>query len=283
MTSADGTSSSSKALVLLLIEDNAGDADFVRDVLTEDGSDDYEIVHVPRLVDAVEKLRSLQVDVVLLDLRLPDSVGAESVRTVRERAGGAPIVVLTGSDDEQVARACLDAGAEDFLTKADARARNIRRSIGYATARRRESQLRELEESLERYRLMSSESSGTSVTASLAGAGPLSGRAPETFAHLVRDYVAVLEPCLGRSADPVEPTRAQMELIATRLGDANGGPRDLIDIHVAAMDSAIGRGADPYPRSLVVEARLFALQMMGLLVDHYRVGHRRFTQRASLT
>ena len=67
--------------------------------------------------------------------------------------------------------------------------------------------------------------------------------------------------------------------MVTQLGDASGGPRDLLDVHVAALDQAMALFTDAHASTLVFEARLMALEMMGLLVDYYRVGlRRRFTQ-----
>ena len=64
-----------------------------------------------------------------------------------------------------------------------------------------------------------------------------------------------------------------MERVVTIIGGANGGPRDLLDVHVAALEHVFERV--PNAGAFVYEARLVALEMMGLLVDYYRVGYRR--------
>lgn len=261
--------------VLLLVEDNPGDAELVSDLLADASREHYQIVHVPSLATALEALRTRPVDVIVLDLHLPDCVGIDSVKTIREHGGAAPIVVLTGSNDEQLALACIDAGAQDYLSKSEARAPNLKRAIGYAITRLRESQVRELQATLDRYRELSSATQSTSVTAALAGSGAVAIRSPETFDGLVKDYFALLEPYLARNVERIELPREVMEWIVTALGDAGGGPRDLLDIHVAALDRAIARADNPHSWSIVFEARLLALEMMGLLVDYYRVGHRR--------
>jgi hypothetical protein len=66
-----------------------------------------------------------------------------------------------------------------------------------------------------------------------------------------------------------------MEQVLTCLGDMDAGPRDLLDVHVAALDQAVDGQSSERARTLVVEGRLLALEMMGLLVDYYRVGLRR--------
>lgn len=260
---------------VLLVEDNPGDALLVTEMFDQAEPDRYQVVHVPRLADAIDTLRTEDVDVVVLDLRLEDSSGLDGVRVLREAASQVPIVVLTGSDDEQLALACIDAGAQDYLAKAEARAHTLQRAIGYAITRIREAQLHELQKTLERYRALSSSAQGTTVTAALAGSGAVSVRHPDAFETLVRAYGTLLEPYLQRRSETVNAPRRDLERIVTELGDAGGGPRDLLDLHVTALDRAIAIQPDPHSRSIVFEARLLALEMMGLLVDYYRVGQRR--------
>lgn len=265
-----------KARVLLLVEDNLGDALLVSELLDHGHRDSgYQIAHVSRLADAVDILRANEIDVVVLDLNLPDCQGVETVKVVREIVGHTPIVVLTGSEDDAVASACIDAGAQDYLSKTELRSQNLRRAIGYAITRTREAQLRELQAVLDAYRALSSATQGTTVTAALAGSGAVAERTPVLFAELVTAYYALIEPYLDRRCAKVEAPRPSLEYIVTQLGDAAGGPRDLLDVHVAALDRAIARHDDYHARSVVFEARLLALEMMGLLVDYYRVGQRR--------
>jgi DNA-binding response OmpR family regulator len=213
--------------------------------------------------------------VVVLDLRLPDCAGVDTVKTVREVASDVPIVVLTGSDDEQLAMDCIDAGAQDYLPKTEVRAQNLRRALGYAITRIRDAQVRHLQETLARYRTLSSATQATTVTAALAGSGAIAQRNAPAFARLVQSYYGLLQPFLARETDRLDAPVAAKEIIITTLGDAGGGPRDLLDVHVAALDQALALHLDPHARSIVYESRLLALEMMGLLVDYYRVGHRR--------
>lgn len=261
--------------VLLLVEDNPGDADLFREFLSQAGRESYQIIHVPLLAEAVATLRTQDIDVVVLDLGLPDCAGLDGVKRVREVAAQIPIVVLTGADDEDLARACIDAGAQDYLAKGEARVHSFNRAIGYALSRVREAQLREVHQALEGYRALSSATQTTSVTAAIAGSGAVSLREPDDFEAMVRAYSALLQPYLSRLADRVEAPREAMDSIVTMLGQRGGGPRDLLDMHVTALDRVMAQQSDPGSRPVVFEARLLALQMMGLLVDFYRVGQRR--------
>ncbi|HET9931077.1 MAG TPA: response regulator [Polyangiaceae bacterium] len=260
--------------VLLLIEDNPGDADVVRHELAQTQPEAYRVLHVTCLSAARRCLESNSTDLLLVDLMLPDSSGVDTVRQVREFAHGLPIVVLTSADDE-LALECINAGAQDFLPKSELRTRNLRRALGYALTRAREAQLQELQRLTERYRTLSSAGQGTVVTAALAGSGAVSARYPDVFAELVQDYAELLAPCLVRGADAFAPPRHEMERIVTSLGDMSGGPRDLIDVHVGALERLEKFPNGSPARASVLEARLIALEMMGLLVDYYRVGYRR--------
>lgn len=277
-----GTSSPSAsalaARVLLLVEDSPGDAELTTAIT----GDTFAVVHVVRLDHALDRLQSTSVDVIVLDLQLPDCAGVPAVVRLRETAPTVPIIVLTGNRDPDLATAALHAGAQDYLTKDEVTGPNLRRAIGYAIARMRETQLAEMKLLLERYRSLSSATQRTTVTAAIAGSGAIGLRDPALFDRLVGAYVGLFDPYL-RAADHRAPSpRGPMERFVTMLGDAAGGPRDLVDVHVAALDRVLADGsASPQARSLVVEGRLLALEMMGLLVDYYRVGLRRWAEQGA--
>ena len=268
--------------VLLLVEDDPRDATLVRKLLDEAGADKYQVVQADRIAGALATLDSIEVDVILLDLRLPDASGVEGVRSLREAAGEIPIVVLTGDSDDRTATACIDAGADDYLAKDEVGTHNLRRAIGYAITRIREAQLRELQQTLHKLRAMSSASQGTTVTAALAGTGAVSLRSPDAFRRIVTRYLELLEPYRqGAQIPTAGASRIEKERVVAMLGDAGAGPRDLLDAHVAALDETLGEHDVQHTAALVVESRLLALEMMGLLVDYYRVGHRRRFQEGA--
>ena len=127
---------------LLLVEDNLGDAELIRAYLADTGEATGGIIHAETLADAVTALGGAEVDVVLLDLRLPDGSGVECVERVLEERRDLPIVVLTGLEDDELALACIHAGAQDYLCKQDLQPQALRRAIGYASTRLREASAR---------------------------------------------------------------------------------------------------------------------------------------------
>src|SRR5207248_4228716 len=110
------------ALTILVVEDNPGDAALLRDLLeTDDDVADAggppAVLLAERVSDACAVLAASPVDVVLLDLSLPDARGLDTVARVRAAAPHLPIVVLTGLDDEALAVRAVQAGAQDYLVK----------------------------------------------------------------------------------------------------------------------------------------------------------------------
>ena len=72
---------------------------------------------VNRLSDALVSLKEKSPAVILLDLNLPDSHGAETFRRVLESAPDVPVVILSGQDDEALAMKALHQGVQDYLVK----------------------------------------------------------------------------------------------------------------------------------------------------------------------
>lgn len=122
-------------LRILLVEDNPGDERLIREMLNEAGSLATELTHVGGLAAARARCAECDIDVVLLDLSLPDGTGLDTVREALTFAATAPIIVLTGLDDEEVAVQAVHAGAQDYLVKGRLDATLLARAIRYARER----------------------------------------------------------------------------------------------------------------------------------------------------
>lgn len=122
---------------VLLIEDNPGDARLITEELTHGRRDIFDLERVARLGEGLRRLEGNHVDVVLLDLSLPDSHGLATLSQVREHAPQTPIVVLTGLDDEDMAMNAMKEGAQDYLLKEQITPDALSRSIRYAIERNR--------------------------------------------------------------------------------------------------------------------------------------------------
>lgn len=128
---------------LLLVEDNPGDARLLREMLNEPGSHNIELTHMASMGEAEAHLAEHAADIILLDLGLPDAQGLAAVRRTRAAAPRAPLVVLTGLDDESLAAQTLKEGAQDYLVKDQIETRGLLRALRYATERKRLEQMKD--------------------------------------------------------------------------------------------------------------------------------------------
>ena len=123
------------SLNILLVEDNKGDVVIVNELLKYSGIR-YILKNVSTLKEVVQTCRKQSFDIILLDLGLPDSIGLETLNSVKSIGGKAAIVVMTGLDDEDIALASLREGAQDYLVKNSLTSNNLLRAIKYGIERK---------------------------------------------------------------------------------------------------------------------------------------------------
>ncbi len=122
---------------VLLMEDNPGDARLIRELLAEGKGGSFRLESVDRLSAGIERLASGKVDVVLLDLGLPDSQGFDTFIKVHNSVPQIPIVILSGLTDEELAAKTVRDGAQDYLVKGHVDSNLLGRSLRYAIERKR--------------------------------------------------------------------------------------------------------------------------------------------------
>ena len=125
----------SAGLHVLLVEDHPGDARLIREALAEVQATRFEIERVDRLASTLERLAKGGIDIVLLDLSLPDSQGFDTFVKVHAHTPRVPIVVLSGLDDEMVAMRAVQEGAQDYLVKGQVDSNVLVRALRYAITR----------------------------------------------------------------------------------------------------------------------------------------------------
>jgi signal transduction histidine kinase len=126
-----------KSLQVLLVEDNEGDARLLREMFNKEKADSFKLTHLLRLSDAETHLAKGGVDIVLLDMGLPDANGIETVRRACAMAPDVPMIVLTGLEDEVLAAEAMKVGAQDYLIKGQIENRALPRALRYAIERHR--------------------------------------------------------------------------------------------------------------------------------------------------
>jgi MinD-like ATPase involved in chromosome partitioning or flagellar assembly/CheY-like chemotaxis protein len=128
---------SDEQIGVLLIDDNAGDVLLVRKMLAEAGGNLFAMECADRLASGLERLARGGIDVVLLDLSLPDSHGPETFEKIRAAVPGVATVLLSALDDEALALRLVQAGAQDYLVKNNVNSRSLGRVLRYAAERNR--------------------------------------------------------------------------------------------------------------------------------------------------
>lgn len=126
-----------KIIRVLVIEDSTTHLQLIRGMLSHTKGAPFAVEAYQELGAGLKRLNDGKIDVILLDLTLPDSEGVESFARVAARAPDLPIVVLTGVDDEEVAVSALQSGAQDYLIKGKIDANLLGRSLRYAIERKR--------------------------------------------------------------------------------------------------------------------------------------------------
>jgi PleD family two-component response regulator len=130
---------------VLLVEDNPGDARLIREMLKEASAAKFKLLYVDRLDGGLKCLSQQTLDLILLDLSLPDSQGLDTFIKTYTQATKVPIVVLTGLDDEALAVRTIQLGAQDYLIKGELNKNILVRALCYAIERHRmQEQIRSL-------------------------------------------------------------------------------------------------------------------------------------------
>ncbi|MGZ4883712.1 MAG: GAF domain-containing protein, partial [Halobacteriota archaeon] len=102
---------------VLLIEDNPTDVRLVQEILRGSPSDHFNIISASTLAQGLERIVADHVDIILLDLGLPDSQGFDTFQAVEEHASDLPIIILTVSANEELGIMAIRAGAQRFFSK----------------------------------------------------------------------------------------------------------------------------------------------------------------------
>src|SRR5437868_2726314 len=119
---------------VLVIEDDEDEYELVTEFLREQPSR-FDLRWAPTLSIGLKELSQNQVDVILLDLFLPDSKGLDTFFQVKSKSLESPIVILSSLDDEDLAFEAIKKGAQDYLVKGQADGKRLARVLQYAIKR----------------------------------------------------------------------------------------------------------------------------------------------------
>jgi len=143
---------SKEVIKILLVEDNPGDVVIIKEMLKEIDGIHFHVITANNLEDGLKHLTNEDFDILLLDLKLPDSEAIKTFTTINQNARDLPIIILTGLSDEELAISSVGNGAQDYLVKGQTNTQLLTKSIKYSIERNRIE--KELRSSEEKYRLM---------------------------------------------------------------------------------------------------------------------------------
>lgn len=252
-------------LHVLLVEDDPDAVDVVSFSLAQSHPPDAapRLSHAGDLASALPILGREHLDVILLDLNLPDCDGVATVTRVHERAKGTPIVVLSAEDDNQLAVRCIETGAWDYVVKGAGQTTGLQRAMGHGLKHRRELAAFGPAMALAHERMLLR---GEAPAARPPHQTPaIHERSREDFAALVLDYAVLLRSTT--TTDPHLP-KALGE-IADRLAALNARTSDLLDLHLCALERVVENTPGSRAAAKVIDSRQQLLALLGLMVDKY--------------
>lgn len=261
---------------ILLVDDNKGNLLALEATLESLGQN---LVKANSGKEALKRLLKDEFAVILLDVKMPGMDGFETARLIRQRekTRHTPIIFLTGvSKSETHELQAYSLGAVDYLFKPivpDIVKSKVAVFVDLflkEKERERERERERQERELRRLEALSRPPQ-TTVTGRAFGVSPLRESAPERFNDMVRHYGDLMELALEQRGYKVDHDLSEkLQDLAEQLGFLNAGPRDVVDVHAAAMKQEL-KGANPQKaRAHLDDGQLMVVELMGRLVSHYR-------------
>jgi DNA-binding NarL/FixJ family response regulator len=269
---------------VLLIEDDKVHQRLIYNLLAKgDDEQTYIIELCDCLADGIAYLADHHnIDVILLDLNLPDSHGLETLLALQSHLTedkALPIIIQTGNDDENLVVKAFQLGVEGYLKKSTLDRKLLIYSIKLAIAHEEyvaqlQSRTQQVQQDLEFAGLEEMASDrNTSITARMFGAQPLQASAPDLFNEFVRSYCEILDHSLEQKVFKVDyDVSDELRMIAEKLGFMKASPRDVISIHTQSLKIKTKEHKNNAVKiqAYVNEGRLMVLELMGYLTSFYR-------------
>lgn len=263
----------SSTYLVLVVEDDSNAFEMLKRSLRR--TELFELVWAKTAAEGLAALSEMEFDVILLDLTLPDSRGVETV-DVFTKDPVAPVVVLTGIDDEDLAFQSVKKGAHDYLVKGKFDTPLLSKTLSYTIERfRLVEQLNETRQLINRER----ELRRLESDANLAQASPTSHPQPQalrdayadTFSGSVDRYADLIDEAIEQRKYKGKTSLGEpLRELAKILGMHGATPKDVIDIHTTSvsaklLDQPARRGAH-----INAEARYLLAGLLGYLCSFYQ-------------
>jgi len=122
---------------IFMLEDNPGYALYIMELLKLDKGSNCEITWIDRFKLVTKEIRSIDFDVILLDLSLPDSDGIETVKKIKKLFPKTPVIVLSATEDEVLIKQVIQKGVDDFLEKGGINIKYLLNTIKFSIERKK--------------------------------------------------------------------------------------------------------------------------------------------------
>lgn len=260
----------SGSLRVLLVEDDEAYRTLLRVTLERAASKGTQttLEVATTLVQALEAVSSQLVDLILLDLALPDARRLEALEALVEAAPHIPVIVVTGSDDGRLAAEALRLGAQDYLVKG-AGDEQLLFTLGRAVQRHRH-----LRGSLARERERAAQHRERAAVGERTDDGIEGHRFRDSpaFARMLATYDELVLAGIRERLFELEPTtRDKRRAFAEGLVELGATGRDVIALHAQSLERASQRSEAVAMEFWVEEARLAVLDVLAALTDTYRL------------
>ncbi len=250
-------------LRILIVEDSPGERELLREQICGESSHFFtpQVWDASDLATALDTLGRRSIDVILLDLALPDSTGLETLFRVRDHCSEVAIVVLTGMENESLGVEAIQHHAQDYLLKGRLDGFALGRSMRYAVERQRlRNELEQLRfqqrQRQEMRQLEHYSDGGTAKNNRIFSLSP-------SYGALVRQYVFATREGNNRPSLLVQS-------LAQRLAAMGAGAQDVVRLHIKMLKETGNWTTSAEERAFGVDARLALVELLGTLADLYR-------------
>ena len=262
------------AISILIVDDDPSYVDFLRETLAETKGQQFDVHHVTHLSRIRPELEAHEINVVMLDIELPDGNGLAWLRANRAQVQAA-VIVMTGHDEFDVAEEVAP-GAQDFLLKSHLDRHQLVRAIGYAAERHRAQQ--QLIRSREYFQSLID--NARDLITVVDNSGTILYQSPSSGAILGLSPQTMVDRSLSEFVSKADLPRAEALLAAAFAGNPDGASAELDVYHangsVRTLDVVASRlpSVDGRPRAVLnsrdVTERRHALEALRVRDEQLR-------------
>lgn len=260
---------------VLLVENELEEIEYFRKLLSKAKSPSFkqgfEVIVAQTLDSGLQQLAN-EIDVIFLDLMLPDSRGIKTLVRMREATLKLPIIVHTVLDEAAAVKA-LELGAIGYLHKTEIDTNLLVYAIRSAIERQQQLNVlnqQQTEQQKVEFEQLEALAMSAKANANLSGLESLRQSKPDIFAELVQNYSKIMDLALEEKAYKVEHNVSdKLSALARQLGFMQATPRDTIEIHTTVLKEKT-YSSSRKSQAYVTEVRLIVLELMGYLTAYYR-------------